>query len=134
MSSGPNGGVPRDGGGVRPGEHPVVRQPRSSGKWVRRALEPEVVPKRLALVLGAEDSSLLQLGYNKVDEIVERLGDEGGLKVEAIRPLVDEPVLELIGDVDGRAHDDAVPLHRGGPGLDTFGEGPSIVLWRMTWP
>jgi hypothetical protein len=33
------------------------------------------------------------------------------------------------------AHMQLVPLHVGGPGLGAFGgRGPSIVLWRMTWP
>jgi hypothetical protein len=35
-----------------------------------------------------------------------------------------------------RSHVHLVPLHVGGPGLGGAfaGLGPSIVLWRMTWP
>ncbi len=70
---------PRCGGDRRHGEAPVVRQPFAGGEWVGRALESEVLAKRRALVLGAEDSSLLQLGDDEVDEVAERLGDVGGV-------------------------------------------------------
>lgn len=54
----------------------------------------------------------LELGLDEIDGLVERGRQHRGDKVEAVGGAVHEPVLDLVGDVDGRADRDAMTRHR----------------------
>src|SRR5690606_32288807 len=63
-----------------------------------RPRQPEVAAQRGGLVLAPEQAAALQLGYDVVDEILERAGQRRRHQVEAVRAAVADPMLHAVGD------------------------------------
>ena len=85
------------------------RQPARAGRAVgrvhpgRQGREVEVVAQRRAGVLGAVDAALLQRGDERVDDVVEAVGDEVRREVEPVERALADEAGELLGQAGRRA-------------------------------
>jgi hypothetical protein len=74
------------------------------------AAKAEVLAQVLPLIGSAEQSALLQFRYHCVDEVFQAAWEPCGDQHETIGGTRRKPSRQIVGDIAGRAADDAVAI------------------------
>src|SRR5882757_1531245 len=81
---------------------------------MRWPLEAQMIAQRLALVLLPEQSALHEDRHDLVDESLEGPRRIGAHDRKAVAGTALEPGFEIVGDLRGRSHEDAMARADGG--------------------